>query len=83
MTSIVASSGMLAEAEGCQGKITRPDSKCLANCNRSRHARGRRVANGMKNLSQVLVTALPGLEQLVAEERPLLGEMAYKTWARR
>lgn len=39
-------------------------------------------ADGMKHLSQVLETALPGLEQFVTEERhvTLLGKMAYNAY---
>ena len=39
-------------------------------------------ADGMKRLSQVLETALPGLEQFVTEERhvTLLGKMAYNAY---
>jgi import receptor subunit TOM20 len=38
--------------------------------------------DGMKHLSQVLETALPGLEQFVTEERhvTLLGKMAYNAY---
>ncbi len=39
-------------------------------------------ANGMKHLSQVLESGLPGLEQFVTEERhaTLLGKMAYNAY---